>query len=266
MFKATDALSVRAFFPGEAHGLLLESAGDENTTTSQWASKRGAVLWDAANFVLYVNLETVDGESKVCLRNTVRAAILETLDKHRWYGITLQCTENGQSEDVSKSLAAVRTRPDTRRHYRHDCASISNDLCPPSGYDISLVDRDFLDKDHLRNIEDLKFEILKMWPGTERYLERGFAYAAHDGMEIAAFCTSEFVSRAKCGMGVWTSEAYRRKGLATGCCRMFVRHACEAGIVPYWECSPENEASNGLAKKLGFTVAEESPVLEVRLK
>jgi RimJ/RimL family protein N-acetyltransferase len=97
-----------------------------------------------------------------------------------------------------------------------------------------------------------------MWPSLERFYEHGFGYAALDGAGVVCFCTAEYVSAQRCGIGIATETAYERRGIATATAAHFVQLARERGVAPHWECGGWNAASIRVAEKLGFArIAEE---------
>jgi hypothetical protein len=53
-------------------------------------------------------------------------------------------------------------------------------------------------------------------------------------------------------LGVLVPPALRRSGLGTLAGAMATNDALDSGLVPQWRCRPENTASLGLARRLGF--------------
>lgn len=53
-------------------------------------------------------------------------------------------------------------------------------------------------------------------------------------------------------LGVLVPPALRREGLGTLAGAMATNDALDSGLIPQWRCRPENAASLGLARRLGF--------------
>ena len=97
-----------------------------------------------------------------------------------------------------------------------------------------------------------------MWPSEERFYEQGFGVAAVVEERAICWCTAEYVSPQRCGIGIATDPAYERRGVATATAAQFIHDAQRRGIVPYWECGNWNSASIRVAQKVGFElIAEE---------
>ena len=54
-----------------------------------------------------------------------------------------------------------------------------------------------------------------MWPSEERFCERGLGAAALAGRRVVCWCTAEYVSAARCGVGIETEPLYMGRGIAT---------------------------------------------------
>jgi RimJ/RimL family protein N-acetyltransferase len=82
-------------------------------------------------------------------------------------------------------------------------------------------------------------------------LEQGFGYCLVSDQELLS---EAFAADAALGMieiGTITGEAYRRRGYAALTCAQLIRE-CEArGYRTYWNCAKDNQASAGLARRLG---------------
>jgi RimJ/RimL family protein N-acetyltransferase len=54
---------------------------------------------------------------------------------------------------------------------------------------------------------------------------------------------------------VWTAEPFRRRGLAAGLCRLALNQVASPASVLWWLCRLDNQASKGVARALGLSVA-----------
>ena len=88
-------------------------------------------------------------------------------------------------------------------------------------------------------------------------MEKGFGFCLVQEQELLS---EAFAADAALGMieiGTITGEPHRRRGYATICCAQLIRE-CEArGYRTYWNCSKDNQASAGLARKLGYQTEKE---------
>ena len=97
-----------------------------------------------------------------------------------------------------------------------------------------------------------------MWPSIERFVKFGISLVTEG--RIVCWCTSEYVSKGKCGIGIETLQEHRRRGLATIAASAFVEHCWARRIKSYWECDAENIASRRVAEKVGFTKELDYPI------
>ena len=123
---------------------------------------------------------------------------------------------------------------------------------PPVGFQLRQIDRTLLSETLLKNADLVAREIRSCWNSLDDFLTRGFGYSVLSGEEIVCWCTAEYMSNRKCGIGIETLEEYQGRGLATSAASAFVEHAVMRGITPYWDSWCENAASLAVARKIGF--------------
>jgi len=103
--------------------------------------------------------------------------------------------------------------------------------------------------------------VIRIWGGAERFVEQCFGFAIMDGDTLASFCTA-------CALGgppgaveaeieIGTDPRYRQRSLATRVALAFMTECRARGLVPAWTCQSTNEASDRLARRLGFTFFRE---------
>ena len=95
----------------------------------------------------------------------------------------------------------------------------------PSGFSVRQIDADLLATDRLRGIEILRNEIQTGWHSVEDFLHTGFGFCLLRKNEIVTWCTAEYVSDGKCGVGIETAVEHMRRGFATITASAFVEHA-----------------------------------------
>ena len=120
----------------------------------------------------------------------------------------------------------------------------------PNGYRVVRADRDLAAQ--IPGVAEL-------WGSVDHFIEKGFGFCVVDGERVVSRCQPVFIGDGRAELGVGTDKEYRRRGLATlaGCA--CVEHCLDVGLAPEWGCF-YNEASGGVARKLGFV---QQPDLEV---
>ena len=109
----------------------------------------------------------------------------------------------------------------------------------------------------LANVNRVADEIEREWPSTDAFLENGGGFCILRGEQIVCWCTMEYVSEGKCGLGVETVEEYRRRGLATAAATVCVDHCLASGLTPHWDAWQSNAVSVAVAERVGFGKVEE---------
>ncbi len=120
------------------------------------------------------------------------------------------------------------------------------------------IDADILEEGRFENNHYVKSEIEWMWPSLERFLEKGFGTAAVIDARIICWCTAEYVSKSKCGIGIEVIDEFQNKGIATATAAHFLEHCLNQNIVAHWECDKDNIGSVRVAEKVGFEKTEET--------
>ncbi len=134
----------------------------------------------------------------------------------------------------------------------------------PSDFDIKRIDRNLLESD-TKNVERIIDEITECWYSVDDFLTKGFGfcliYNREERKEVQGWCTGEYFSEGKCGIGIETFQGYRKRGLATVMASTFVEHCLSVNIHPHWDASADNHASIRVAEKVGFRQIQDYSVL-----
>jgi RimJ/RimL family protein N-acetyltransferase len=109
-------------------------------------------------------------------------------------------------------------------------------------------------------------EIQQIWPTVDRFVKFGFGFSLVTDKQAVCWCTAEYMSKHKCGIGIETIRDYQNIGLATSAASAFVDHREAKGIEPHWECNAENLASRRVAEKVGFVKEREYRVYHGKFK
>jgi RimJ/RimL family protein N-acetyltransferase len=172
--------------------------------------------------------------------------------KHRTY-FRLRTTSEAWTSQLFSIFAKAELKPGRYMFY-----SFEDQIKPrwkdkiPAGFKLKLINADFLLNSPYENIKFVIAEIRQMWPSVDHFIEYGFGFSLVTNGKVVSWCTSEYMSKDKCGIGIETLREYRNKGLATVAASAFVEHSLQRDIKPHWECDVENVASRRVAEKVGF--------------
>jgi RimJ/RimL family protein N-acetyltransferase len=102
------------------------------------------------------------------------------------------------------------------------------------------------------------------WGGPEGLLAAEVAHAVVVDGRAAAVAVPFFIGDEHEDIGVVTEAAHRKQGLSTACSGAVVTDIRARGHVPTWTTSPDNAASLGVAKRLGFRHMRDDVLYAVR--
>jgi RimJ/RimL family protein N-acetyltransferase len=122
----------------------------------------------------------------------------------------------------------------------------------PASFELKLIDEDFLFNSKYEDVDLVKRGIRQMWPSINRFRKYGFGFSLVKSGKIASWCTSEYMSKERCSVGIETLREYQNNGLATIIASAFVEYCLQRKIKPYWDCNMKNLASRRVAEKVGF--------------
>ncbi|HLJ67074.1 MAG TPA: GNAT family N-acetyltransferase [Chloroflexota bacterium] len=248
----------RHFFPGAHLELVLDSITTGNTGARLWEiQQEGApslfLLWDQGNDVFYLA-----GESR-------HQSTLASLTRFVAEQLKPQARTAGVSRFKARALSTLLhdAVPDifsgTPLHAAPTFFYIHDTARPTSAHPVTLAHCEIvpitpaaLEPGALRYSEHVREEIGAMWPSEDRFHEYGFGKLAVRDGEILCWCTAEYLSPARCGIGIATAPQFERRGIATATAARFVEEAQARGITPCWECARDNLPSVRVAEKVGF--------------
>lgn len=70
--------------------------------------------------------------------------------------------------------------------------------------------------------------------------------------QLVAIAQTYTLSARYCDVGVWTHEAFRKRGYSTECAALVARDVQRRGLTPVWSTGEDNHASLRVAAKVGF--------------
>jgi predicted GNAT family acetyltransferase len=88
---------------------------------------------------------------------------------------------------------------------------------------------------------------------SRELLEQGIVACAVISGEVVSIAHTYARTRHYADIGVHTLEEWRGRGFAAAAASLVARLIQQAGQIPVWSAGEDNQASLGLAKKLGFT-------------
>jgi RimJ/RimL family protein N-acetyltransferase len=254
-------------FPGAQPALAIASILDGNTAANLWTiSLPGAAefifLWDKGNNIFYL-AGTPTAEIEPLLRDLIQTEVRPRALREGAPYFKVHPFSAASTAALPRLFEDVTLHPLRTRFYRFEQAAV--DAIPQPAVDdlhFGLIDRPFLERDDLTNLDEIRGEIEWMWPSLDRFYTHGFGIAAVNAdsavsADIAVcWCTAEYVSRSQCGIGIATVPAYQRRGIATAAAVRFVEESLHRGLIPHWECNEQNLPSLRVAEKVGFTILE----------
>jgi len=223
-------------FPEPSTAYLQTCLGSENE--AQWGFLAGEPHRE--QFMLDLNRSLFD-------RRLVRESVplvFFTCDAHDWTGALEQVFDP----------YPLTTVP--RRHYV--CRGFNRDWKEeiPRGFSIERMDGELLRRKNLEIPEEVQL-ILKKWSRVWEPRFSDYGFVAIDDLstpvKVAAWATVDFVVNGVGDLGMFTSNEYRKRGLAYLTSAACLAHGMAGGIGQiFWTCMEENSGSIATAEKLGL--------------
>ncbi len=240
---------VRHLFDSEHLSLVIDAIGAGNSPARVWVdgltAPRAALIWDGSHSVYLAGSIERAGEWRNLFDREVAPA---------GHGVLKAYVTDVAAETV---FAGCPLRRRERVLYRGGRRSIPDWRTRlPDGFRISVIDERLTGRDTFANAVDVIAEIESCWESLSDFRRSGFGFIAHDAQTIACWCTAEFVSGGKCGIGIETIPAYRGQGLATLTASAFLEHCAERAMTPHWDAWAHNLPSVAVAEKVGFEKVE----------
>lgn len=252
----------RRLFPGAQAQMVIASVAEDNTAAQCWAGGRAedvALLWDKGNEVFYLagtsTYDAVVEELAALLTGTIWPSAAR--DGIGYF--TIRALTPQTEAIVPRVFEGIALRPVRKRFYAYRRKDVGPMPQPAiDGVRFLPVDAGLLGDARLANVQQIAGEVRWMWPSLDRFYDRGFGVAAAREDQLIAWCTAEYVSPNRCGIGIETVAGFQGKGIATAAATRFVAESLARGVQPHWECAVENLASVRVAEKAGFAPVEES--------
>jgi GNAT superfamily N-acetyltransferase len=251
--------SATAAFPGRRPQLALASIIAGHTDGRLWRyapldAPPFYILWDQGNNVFYLAGEQLDADGQTAATEFLRRQIapLAVAEELAYF--------KAQAQPPLAPKLPPALWPDLSLRAMRSLLFVFDGERPSAVPattlpDLQLVpiDRALLAQDDLINGDYLREEIGWMWPSLDHFYAHGLGWAAQVGDRLICWCTAEYMSGDRCGIGIATHPDFRQKGVATAVTVRFIQSCLDKGLQPHWECDQENLSSVRVAEKAGFT-------------
>lgn len=255
---ARELHRVRHLFDGEHLALVIDAMVAGNSPATAWVDDgprpRAVAVWDGAHSLYIAGAPDRAGVFSAAISGHVGPA------------------RPGLVKVYASTAAASAALAGPVRDHRERVFYRGGELLipgwrsrVPAGLRISSIEDEFRQPGALGNFADVTAEIESCWPSLDDFRRAGFGFCAHDGENIVCWCTAEYVSDGRCGIGIETIPAYRGRGVATLTASAFVEHCAARGITPHWDSWSGNGPSVAVAEKVGFHKVETYSVFVTHL-
>lgn len=252
------------YFPGPQPSMVLASVVEGNTEAQLWYTSQPdnnvvCLLWDKGNNVFYLSGQLVLSETLKDLASLIHSYVIEKAIKERLSHFKVKTLSSALENSITDIFQNIPLHKTNKLFYTFRTTR-ANAIPNPrlEGVQYHPIDANILEEGWLENNYYVKSEIKWMWPSLEKFLEKGFGTVAVIDMRIIGWCTAEYVSESKCGIGIEVIDEFRNKGIATATATHFLEHCLNHNIIAHWECDKDNIGSVRVAEKVGFEKTEES--------
>ena len=252
------------YFPGPQPGMVLASVVEGNTDAQLWYTSQPddhvvCLLWDKGNNVFYLSGHLVLSETIKDLVSLINTHVKEKAIKEGLSYFKVKTLSSSLENSITDIFHNIPLHKTDKLFYTFRAKKIEAIPSPRvAGVQYHPIDADILEEGRFENNHYVKSEIEWMWPSLGRFLEKGFGTVAVIDARIIGWCTAEYVSKSKCGIGIEVIDEFQNKGIATATAAHFLEHCLNRNIVAHWECDKNNLGSVRVAAKVGFGKIEET--------
>ncbi len=252
------------YFPGPQPGMVLASVVAGNTEAQLWHTSQPdnnvvCLLWDKGNNVFYLSGQLVLPETIKDLASLINTYLRERAIKERLSYFEVKPLSSSLENSITEIFQTIPLHKTNKLVYTFRAKRVRAIPDPRlGGVQYHPLDAGILEEGRFENNHYVKSEIEWMWPSLERFLEKGFGTVAVIDTRIICWCTAEYVSKSKCGIGIEVIDEFQNKGIATATAAHFLEHCLNQNIIAHWECDKDNIGSVRVAEKVGFEKTEEA--------
>ncbi|MEI2397923.1 MULTISPECIES: GNAT family N-acetyltransferase [Paenibacillus] len=117
---------------------------------------------------------------------------------------------------------------------------------------IRSIDRELLTSRRLENHSFVEEKILHYWESADVFLQQGLGCYAEYNNQVVSLCFSAFIAKETHAIDIETLEGYRGRNYGTAVATALLQEFRRKGILPYWDCTPENTGSIRIAQAIGM--------------
>lgn len=254
--KENEYEKVRPLFQGLHLNLVISAVIEGNSQGRIWVddviNPKTAFMWNKEHCYYLAGYENND-EFNLALEKLITEKITPEAIEHDFLLFKLYYTSDSWENKIDVIFKNKFPVKMDRRFYTFKQLKIADwkDRIP-SGFCMKRIDEKLLERTSLKNINKVTNEIKSSWNSVADFLRNGFGFCLLHGDGIVCWCTAEYVSGKKCGIGIETVEEYERQGFATLTASAFVDHCVSNSITPHWDSWNDNLGSIRVAEKVGF--------------
>lgn len=195
----------------------------------------------AVFFWHYCGFGYISGKPSAHFLNEILEEMKPSVDRRRLVLIT-------HDEDVISFFRQRDVQISSRFEYSYSSDKRQHIAMNQDRFTIAVIDQ--------KNISLIKGRIIPSfsWDSPQRFLEKGFGYAALENETVCAAAFSSAVSSDEVDIGVETLPEYRNNGLASALADRMCRHIAASGKKPVWAHGAANAGSMNTALKCGFVM------------
>lgn len=247
---------VHSLFKGSHLHLVIDAVVEGNSPGLIWVddvtSPKTAFMWDKA-YCYHLAGSADNGKFNTALKEFINQKIVPEAIAHNRFIFKVYYSSEDWEREIEVMFMHTSLKKRERVLYNFEKLRIPDwkDRIPP-GLCIKPIDEKLLKKTNLENVTDVVNEIESCWNSVDGFLRNGFGFCLVDDQAIACWCTAEYVSGNKCGIGIETVKLYRGRGLATLTACAFVDYCISNDILPHWDSWKDNLPSIAVAERVGF--------------
>ena len=187
------------------------------------------------------------------LQELIVDEILPKGEKEGWWYLLVHYFPNSWEETLDAMFGGRPVVKDYQEFYAFRERRIDWRENVPSGFCMTRVDRELLERTDLTNINRINGWAEGNFGSIEGFVTTGFGFCLLHGDEIVSWCMADCVSGDRSEVGIHTDERYRRRGFATLTLAAAVDHCLSNGLTHIgWHCWSSNSPSAATARKVGF--------------
>jgi len=166
--------------------------------------------------------------------------------------IVLEC----DSPEWASTLDAIfqgRVMQYPRYYYTFDQMKLDWQNAVPDDFSLEQVTVTFLERAHLKHMDDVLNGIHSNWNSQTAFLNNGFGFCLVNDSTVVSWCLADCASGERCEIGIHTDPHYQKRGFGALTVSATVDHALKRGFTEIgWHCWEHNLASCKVAEKVGF--------------